>query len=449
MMSSWRSTLAFGDWRVPIERAPLCLTCGDEIQLPEKAQGFMKTDSASLPQVCVVGLGYIGLPTAAALAARGFTIHGVEIDPSVVETINAGRTHIVEPELDLLVRAAVDSGRLRAHGTPAEAEVFMICVPTPLADGNRAGLDAVWSAARSIAPWVRPGNLVILESTSPPRTTERVAEIILNEAGIEPGTVHFAHAPERVLPGRILREVVENDRIVGGIGEASTEAAALFYERFVSGRVLRTTARTAELAKLVENSFRDVNIAFANELSILCETLEIDVWELIALANRHPRVQILAPGPGVGGHCLAVDPWFIVEMAPEQARLIRAAREINDAKPHWVVERVARKAERFKNPRIACLGLSYKPDVDDLRESPAVEVVHQLMQAGVGEVYAVEPFIRTHPNIHLRDMESALTEADIVVILVGHRQFARMPRRLLSEKIVFDVCGLFKRRTFE
>ena len=409
----------------------------------------MKTDSSSYPRICVVGLGYIGLPTAAALAARGFSIHGVEIDPSVVDTINAGRTHIVEPELDLLVRAAVDSGRLRAHAEPAEADVFMICVPTPLAEGKRAGLDAVWSAARSIAPHVRPGNLVILESTSPPRTTERVAEIICSEGGLQLGAAHVAHAPERVLPGRILREVVENDRIVGGIDDASTEAAALFYERFVSGRVLRTTARTAEMAKLVENSFRDVNVAFANELSTLCDTLGIDVWELIALANRHPRVQILSPGPGVGGHCIAVDPWFIVELAPEQARLIRAAREVNEAKPQRVVERVLRKAERFKRPRIACLGLTYKADVDDLRESPAVEIAERLIQSDLGEVYAVEPFISTHPTILLRELEPALAEADIVVILVGHRQFARMPRRLLSEKIVVDVCGLFQRRAFE
>ena len=406
-------------------------------------------DFATFPRVCVVGLGYIGLPTAAALAARGFSIHGVEISPAVVETINAGRTHIVEPELDLLVRAAVESGRLRAHTVPAEADVFMICVPTPLAEGNRAGLDAVWAAAKTIAPCVRPGNTVILESTSPPTTTERVAEIVLAESGLAPGAVHFAHAPERVLPGRILREVVENDRIVGGIDEAATEAAALFYERFVSGRVLRTTARTAEMAKLVENSFRDVNIAFSNELSTLCESLEIDVWELIALANRHPRVQILAPGPGVGGHCLAVDPWFIVELAPTEARLIRTAREVNESKPHWVVERVGRKAERFKNPRIACLGLAYKPDVDDLRESPAVEITEQLIRAGVGEVYAVEPFIDAHPTIPLRELEAAVTAADIVVILVGHRQFARMPRRLLAEKIVVDVCGLFRRQAYE
>jgi UDP-N-acetyl-D-mannosaminuronic acid dehydrogenase len=292
---------------------------------------------------------------------------------------------------------------------------------------------------------VKSGNLVLLESTSPPRTTERVAEIVATESGLAPGTFHVAHAPERVLPGRILREVVENDRIVGGINDASTEIAARFYEKFVSGRILETTARTAEMAKLVENSFRDVNIAFANELSVLCEELEIDVWELIGLANRHPRVEILSPGPGVGGHCLAVDPWFIVELAPKSSNLIRTAREVNEAKPHWVVDRVRRKAERFKNPKIACLGLAYKPDVDDLRESPAVEITEQLVKAGIGDVWAVEPFISEHSEIPLRDLQSGVEEADIVLLLVGHRQFKRMPHQWLREKVVFDICGLFHR----
>jgi len=394
--------------------------------------------------VCVLGLGYIGLPTSAALAARGFTIHGVEVNSEVVDTINAGETHIVEPELDLLVRAAVESGRLRAHQEPASADVFMICVPTPLTQEKTADLSYVWDAASSIAKHVKQGNLILLESTSPPRTTERVAEIIAKESGLQLTDFHVAHAPERVLPGRILREVVENDRIVGGVDDSSTEAAARFYEKFVSGRILTTTARTAELAKLVENSFRDVNIAFANELSVLCDELEIDVWELIALANRHPRVDILSPGPGVGGHCLAVDPWFIVELAPTTARMIHTAREVNESKPDWIVDRVVRKAERFKKPGIACLGLAYKPDVDDLRESPAVEITKKLCAQNVGDVWAVEPFIQDHPDIPLRDLQSGVEGADIVLLLVGHRQFKRMPRQWLREKVVFDICGLFR-----
>ena len=400
--------------------------------------------NSSFENVCVLGLGYIGLPTSAALAARGFGIHGVEVNADVVETINAGKTHIVEPELDLLVRAAVESGRLRAHMEPAEADVFMICVPTPINEDKTANLQYVWDAAKNLAKYVKPGNLVLLESTSPPRTTERVAEIVLAESGLSAGDVHVAHAPERVLPGRILREVVENDRIVGGIDDASTEAAAAFYEKFVSGRILTTTARTAELAKLVENSFRDVNIAFANELSLLCDELEIDVWELIALANRHPRVDILSPGPGVGGHCLAVDPWFIVELAPDTARLIHTARQVNELKPDWIVERVRRKAERFKDPGIACLGLAYKPDVDDLRESPAVDITRKLCSMDIGNVWGVDPFIHDHPDIPLRDLQNGVEGADIVLLLVGHRQFKRMPRQWLREKVVFDICGLFR-----
>jgi UDP-N-acetyl-D-mannosaminuronic acid dehydrogenase len=403
------------------------------------------TRNNDFERICVIGLGYIGLPTSAALAARGFSIHGVEVNASVVETINAGDTHIVEPELDLLVRAAVEAGRLKAHLEPAEADVFMICVPTPIREDKTANLDYVWSAAKQIGPFVKSGNLVLLESTSPPRTTERVAELVAAESGLAADDFYVAHAPERVLPGRILREVVENDRIIGGINDISTEVAARFYEKFVSGRILETTARTAEMAKLVENSFRDVNIAFANELSVLCEELEIDVWELIGLANRHPRVEILSPGPGVGGHCLAVDPWFIVELAPTTSKLIRTAREVNEAKPHWVVERVRRKAERFKNPKIACLGLAYKPDVDDLRESPAVEIAEQLVKAGIGDVWAVEPFITKHPEIPLRELQSGVEDADIVLLLVGHRQFKRMPHQWLREKVVFDICGLFHR----
>ncbi len=331
--------------------------------------------------VCVVGLGYIGLPTAAVLAANGYTVHGVEVNPRVVETINTGKAHFPEPDLDMLVQAGVQTGRLRAYSTPTDAEVFIICVPTPLTASDEPDMTYVETATAEICPFLRPGSLVLLESTSPPGTTEWIARKIEEETGLVSPDVLVAHAPERVLPGRILREVVENDRIVGGVDEVSTARGAEFYESFTRGAVLRTNARTAETTKLVENAFRDVNIAFANELSFVAEDLGLDVWDLIEMANRHPRVNILSPGPGVGGHCIAVDPWFLIAAAPENTPLMRVAREVNDRKPGWVVERVLRHANRFKNPQVACLGLAYKPDVDDLRESPAVEVAQHAFGA--------------------------------------------------------------------
>ena len=395
-------------------------------------------------RVCVVGLGYIGLPTAAVLASRGYRVHGVEVNPAAVETINAGRAHIVEPELDILVQAAVSTGRLQAHAQPAEADVFILCVPTPLdhhADPPAPELRYVREATASICPHLKPGNLVILESTSPPGTTEMVADIVREQTGLASPDIHFAHAPERVLPGRILREVVENDRIVGGIDEPSTDACAAFYATFVSGKLLKTDSRTAETAKLVENGFRDVNIAFANELSVLCEKLNLDVWELIRLANHHPRVNILQPGPGVGGHCIAVDPWFLVAASPDRTPLMQAARQVNNAKPGWVVQRVITKAERFKNPRIACLGLAYKPDIDDLRESPAVEIVEALSAAGIGEIRVVEPNLTRHERFELMPLEQALDGADIVVVLVAHTPFRRISPPMLAEKVLIDTCG--------
>jgi len=399
--------------------------------------------------VCIIGLGYIGLPTAAVLASRGYMIHGVEVNPEAVETINQGRAHIVEPELDMLVSAGVQTGRLKAHTEPAEADVFILCVPTPLGEDRAPGLGYVEQATRSICPVLREGNLVILESTSPPGTTERIAEIVKDETGLTPPKVLFAHAPERVLPGKILREVVENDRILGGIDDASTDAAAAFYETFVSGKLLRTHARTAETAKLVENAYRDVNIAFANELSVMADKLDLDVWELIHLANHHPRVNILQPGPGVGGHCIAVDPWFLVHCAPDQTKLIRTAREVNLAKPHWVVERVKKRAERLKSPRIACLGLAYKPDIDDLRESPAVEIVRMLRDQNVaagGELKIVEPNLKRHDEFDLVPLEQAVAEADIVLVLVAHQPFKRLAPAQLAEKIIIDTCGAFRGR---
>ena len=396
-------------------------------------------------KICVIGLGYIGLPTAAVLGSRGYKIHGVEINPKAVETINSGKAHIVEPDLDILVRGVVSTGNLKAHTEPTEADIFMICVPTPLTNSNKPKLDYVRSATKSIASFLKSGDLVILESTSPPGTTEMIEQIVLEETEFQKGDILFAHAPERVLPGKILREVVENDRIIGGIDDASTEKAAEFYGSFVTGKLLKTTCRTAETAKLVENAFRDTNIAFANELSLLSDKLNLDVWELIRLANHHPRVNILNPGPGVGGHCIAVDPWFLVDCAPETTNLIRTAREVNEAKPHWVVERVVAKAERFKNPTIACLGLAYKPDIDDLRESPAVEIVKELQQRKLGELKIVEPNLESHELFDLVSLDSALEQADIVLILVGHQPFLSIANSKLAEKIIIDTCGVMNR----
>lgn len=395
-------------------------------------------------RICVVGLGYIGLPTAAVLASRGYTVHGVEVDAKAAEIINSGRAHIVEPDLDILVRAAVETHKLEAHASPATSDIFMLCVPTPVTAGHAPDLSYVRSATASICPVLRPGNLIILESTSPPGTTEMIAEIVHANTALAPGQVFFAHAPERVLPGQILREVVQNDRIVGGIDAKSSELCAAFYRTFVAGQIHITSARMAETVKLVENAYRDVNIAFANELSVLADELGLDAWDLISLANRHPRVNILNPGPGVGGHCIAVDPWFLVHAAPQLTPLIRQARETNDAKPGWVVERIKRRAERFKGARIACLGLAYKPDIDDLRESPAVEVVHLLEAHGEYELRVVEPNLTEHRNFALMPLEQALEGADIVVFLVAHREFKSIPKKLLSEKVIFDTCGALR-----
>lgn len=399
-------------------------------------------------KVCVVGLGYIGLPTASLLATKGYAVHGVDVQPDVVATINDGRIHIREPELDVLVRSAVQSGYLKASLEPATADIFIISVPTPFKDGYVPDVNYVEAATRSAAHYLRAGNLVILESTSPVGTTERVAQWIAEERpDLGPGQVYVAHCPERVLPGQIIRELVSNDRIVGGVDSESTRAAEEFYREFVSGEVLATDSRTAELVKLTENTFRDVNIALANELSLICDELGVDVWRLIVLANHHPRVSILRPGPGVGGHCLAVDPWFIVDSAPHLARLIRVAREVNNSKPVSVVEKVRRKAARIQDPTVACLGLAYKPDIDDLRESPAVIITRELAASGIGRVVAVEPHITDLPpalkgtGVELKEFSAALAEADIVVCLVAHRQFKEHPPGALQEKIVIDVCG--------
>src|SRR5690554_549653 len=392
-------------------------------------------------EVCVIGLGYIGLPTAALLANQGYRVHGVDVTPEVVDTINQGNIHIVEPELDAYVAKAVGNKQLTASLEAQTADVFILAVPTPFHDGHVPNIDYVIAATKSIAGVVKTGDLVILESTSPVGTTE-IVEDTLKEAGVDTSSLYIAHCPERVLPGHIMRELVENDRIVGGLTPEAGEKVADFYRTFVSGEVLVTDARTAEMAKLTENSFRDVNIAFANELSILCDKFNIDVWELIRLANRHPRVNILQPGTGVGGHCIAVDPWFIVHAGGNDARIIRAAREINDYKTEWVIERILSEAKAFedkhgKAPTIACMGLAFKPNIDDLRESPALEVFQALQKAGT-EVLAVEPNLKQHKSIHLTDYHKAAETADVIIYLVAHNEF----KQLKPNGAVLDFCGV-------
>ena len=356
----------------------------------------------SFARIAVVGLGYIGLPTAAVFAENGVEVVGIDVNPHVVETINAGRPHFGEPNLDALVRRVVEAGKLRAALQMEPADAFIIAVPTPLrGHGERASPDISYieEAARAVAPVLQSGNLVILESTSPVGTTERMATIMAElrpdlsfpQQKGEMAEIQVAHCPERVLPGRILEEVVNNPRVIGGMTRKCAQRALSLYRIVVRGECRVTSARTAELAKLTENAYRDVNIAFANELSFICDRLKINVWDLIAMANLHPRVNILSPGPGVGGHCIAVDPWFIVATNPNEAKLIRAARLINDSKPDFVVAKVRERAEALKQPVIACLGLAYKKDVDDLRESPAVEIVHKLAEAKLGELLVVEP----------------------------------------------------------
>jgi UDP-N-acetyl-D-mannosaminuronic acid dehydrogenase len=409
--------------------------------------------------ISVVGLGYIGLPTAAVLASRGLQVIGVDVSERVVSTLNAGKVHIVEPELDVLVRGIVNAGAFRAVMRPEPADAFLIAVPTPFCDGHKPDITFVEASVRSIAPVLQPGNLVILESTSPVGTTEKISHWLAesrtdltfpHQTG-DAADIRIAHCPERVLPGHVLRELIENDRIIGGLSPRCAEKAIDLYRIFVEGKCLATDARTAEMSKLTENAFRDVNIAFANELSLICDRLNIDVWELIALANHHPRVNILQPGPGVGGHCIAVDPWFIVDSAPEESRLIRIAREVNDSKPHYVLSKIRAAAERFKSPVIACLGLAFKPDIDDLRESPALEIVKELAATIEGELQVVEPYIDElppglvgHCNVKFAEVDKALAVADIVVLLVNHQVFTQVDRSLLAGKILIDTRGQFR-----
>lgn len=408
---------------------------------------------AEAKKIVVMGLGYIGLPTASLLATKGHQVLGVDVNPEAVATINRGEIHIIEPGLDILVKSAVLSGNLHASLSPAEADVFIIAVPTPFKGDHVPDISHVEAATRTIAPFLVEGNLIILESTSPVGTTERIRSILAEErpelfGGKGPkqtASVYIAHCPERVLPGQILNELITNDRIIGGVDLPSREKTAEFYRSFVSGKVLTTDARTAELAKLTENSFRDVNIAFANELSLICDRLGINVWELIELANRHPRVNILQPGPGVGGHCIAVDPWFIVDAAPEEAKLIRTARTVNDDKPKWVLDKVLAKAARFKEPVIGCLGLSFKANIDDLRESPALDIVRTLQAANVGRVLACDPNINGgFDEIPLAPLDQVVKTADMLLVLVDHEEFFQIDRELLKEKVVIDTRGVWR-----
>jgi len=393
--------------------------------------------------VCVIGLGYIGLPTAALLANREYDVLGVDIVESVVDTINKGNIHIVEPELDIYVRAAVKSGKLIASLTPKQADVFIIAVPTPFSEGYIPNIDYILKATNSISSFLKKGDVVILESTSPVGTTHKI-ERLLSDKGVDTSDLLIAHCPERVLPGHIMRELVENDRIVGGITKLATKEVASFYREFVEGEVLETDAKTAEMAKLTENSFRDTNIAFANELSMICDTQGINVWDLIELANKHPRVNILQPGAGVGGHCIAVDPWFIVAQDPKNAKLIKQAREVNNYKTEWAIEKIKNSSLEFekKNGRkaiVTCMGLAFKPDIDDLRESPALYITRRLKSEGL-DILAVEPNVYDFDEFDIHERVTAVEDADIVVFLVGHKEFKTLNN--LNDKIVFDFCGI-------
>ena len=394
-----------------------------------------------------MGMGYIGLPTAALLANKNYQVHGVDINQNTIDIINRGEIHIVEPELDTFVHSAVKSGSLVANIRPAEADIFMIAVPTPfhvdklneITNSPIPNIDYIVDATKQIAPYVKSGNLILLESTSPVGTTDMMTDVLKKE-GVDVSNVFIAHSPERVLPGCIMRELIENDRIVGGVNNESTKKAAKFYRDFVDGEVLETTARTAEMAKLTENSFRDVNIAFANELSILCDDMNINVRELILLANKHPRVNVLNPGCGVGGHCISVDPWLIVDSANGKAKIIEQARRTNDYKADWVVEKIKNTILQFeikhnKKPTVSCMGLAFKPNIDDLRESPALYIAEKLNE--FIDIVSVEPNIKECIGLDLVDIKTGL-ESDICIYLVSHKEF----RVKNMKEADLDFCGI-------
>ncbi|MGO2859792.1 MAG: UDP-N-acetyl-D-mannosamine dehydrogenase [Brevibacterium sp.] len=407
--------------------------------------------------VAVIGLGYIGLPTAAVLASSGAEVVGVDVNPDAVDTINAGKVPFVEPDMATTVAGVVSQGYLRATTETPHADNYIVAVPTPFGEGHKPDLSYIEAAGKQIAPLLEGSELIILESTSPPGATEFLADTIIKsrpDLTLDPGrsnTVYFAHCPERVLPGRIMIELRTNDRIVGTLNGEAGERARELYELFCEGEFLMTDARTAEMAKLTENAYRDVNIAFANELSMIADGLDINVWELIKLANHHPRVNILQPGPGVGGHCIAVDPWFIVASAPEQSSLVRTAREVNDSKPGFVLDKLLPQAKRINDVQIAALGLAFKPNIDDLRESPARQIVGRLAaELPQATIMAVEPNIDALPaelddceNVTLTELNEAVKNADIVLLLVDHNEFTRLDRSLLAQKIVHDTRGVW------
>lgn len=390
-----------------------------------------------------MGLGYIGLPTAALIASRGIQVQGIDINQSVVDTINDGRIHIVEPALDGLVRHVVAKGLLTASTKPDNADVYLVAVPTPFKENHKADLRYVESATRMILPNLKEGNLFIIESTSPVGTTDKMANIIFTERPELYDKIHIAYCPERVMPGKVIYELENNDRVIGGLDTKSTKAAADFYNYFVKGELHSTNARTAEMCKLVENSSRDVSIAFANELSMICDKADVNVWELINLANKHPRVNILQPGTGVGGHCIAVDPWFIVSEFEKEAIIIRNAREINNYKTKWVIERIKSTALQFeldnaRKPRIALMGLSFKSDIDDLRESPALLVADTLLAEDKYNLLLIEPNLEKSEKYDLTNYEKINGLADIVVYLVAHKEF----KGFETETIELDFCGV-------
>ncbi|MBS5996379.1 MAG: UDP-N-acetyl-D-mannosamine dehydrogenase [Corynebacterium sp.] len=408
-------------------------------------------------KVCVVGLGYIGLPTAAFIADSGISVLGVDINESHVEKINKGEMPFFEPGFEALLKSVVADGNLKADTEVAEADAFIVAVPTPFNDDYSVNMSYIEAAAKNIAPVLRPGALVVLESTSPPGTTEKMAEILLAERpdlSTDPESANrllVAHCPERVLPGKIMEEMAANDRVIGGLNPLSTAKAEQLYSSFCNGEMLLTNATTAEMAKLTENSFRDVNIAFANELSIISDKLRIDVWELIELANHHPRVNILNPGPGVGGHCIAVDPWFIVSSAQEEAKLIRTAREVNDGKPAYVIAKITEAVEAEGAESIAALGIAFKPDIDDLRESPALSIVQQMAEkwpeknilVAEPNVDALPESLTAYQNVQLVDASHAISSSPVVAVLVDHTPFKSIEKSALEGKNVVDTRGMW------
>lgn len=401
-------------------------------------------------KACFMGLGYIGLPTAIISSQHGINVCGVDINPKVVEKTNRGELHIVEPGLQDLLKKAVDNKSLVASTTPFESDVYLIVVPTPFKAKHEPDISYVESATKTVIPFLKEGDLFIIESTSPVGTTEKMAELIFAERPELKGRIHIAYCPERVLPGNVIFELVNNDRVIGGIDDASADAAAEFYGKFVSGQLHKTNCRTAEMCKLVENSSRDVQIAFANELSMICEKAGINVWELISLANKHPRVNILQPGCGVGGHCIAVDPYFISSAFPNEAKIIAQARNINNYKSEWCVEKAKNailsfELEKGKKPQVALMGLAFKPNIDDLRESPAMKIAkHLFAEMPDVKFNIVEPNISSHPDFDIVDFQTAFEQSDIVVYLTAHKQFFMLPQED-NDKLILDFCGVIKK----